>query len=447
MKAKAKNPSIKKDDQALTEDELVRLNEVAEDLNSENHADGDIPDSKTAKSPLSEESDDESLDDDQQMAFDRILSQIEGDGAAEADSGSGKKTGDEPESEPADDFSGELEAVVEEADAVDAGDQAEAKSVESADGRDENQPKPLERSMARNEGGGAADEGTTSGKETGDESESEPADDFSSELEKVVQEADPADRNETPAIESTESDGQADEAAQDISDEIDDILKEITSNDDESHLLEAAVDESVAEPANVDALEKTILADDIVAYEKEDHDPEPEEGPQTLPPAGNDGAPTESEETPSAKDPSDHGLADIKPPSASLPIPPKAKPLREAAQSTRGWKKRAMMASVAAILLLTLAGYFYWAPASIVDSTVSPPNAGTSPRDGVVVTQPVPKENEPGAVDQGLVNQSRLETAAEYLERLRNELIEKQAEIEELRAYYQAGINTEIQGI
>ena len=93
MKAKAKNPSFKKDDQALTEDELARLSEVAEDLNSENHADGDIPDSKTAKIPLSEESDDESLDDDQQMAFDRILSQIEGDGAAEADSGSGKKNG------------------------------------------------------------------------------------------------------------------------------------------------------------------------------------------------------------------------------------------------------------------------------------------------------------------------------------------------------------------
>ena len=49
--------------------------------------------------------------------------------------------------------------------------------------------------------------------------------------------------------------------------------------------------------------------------------------------------------------------------------------------------------------------------------------------------------------DFGTSDETRLKTAADSLDRLRNELIDKQEEIQELRAYYQAGIDAEIQAV
>ena len=80
-------------------------------------------------------------------------------------------------------------------------------------------------------------------------------------------------------------------------------------------------------------------------------------------------------------------------------------------------------------------------------STPVTPHTDTGGRDTAVVVQSTLQVQKPVAVVHGPSDQSRLNTAAENLDRLRSQIIEKQAEIGKLRAYYQAGINAEIQGI
>ena len=301
--------------------------------------------------------------------------------------------------------------------------------------------------MAQIEGGDAADDDTGLGKETDDGSEPGSVDAFSAELEKVVQEADAAEQNDNQAAESNASEDETDDDAQDISDDIDDILKEITSSDDESNSVETAADELVVEPASADAPEKIIVDDDSAVHENEDPEPDHADGSPDLPPDDEKSKPTESQEKPSAKEPSDPPLTDGDPPSSNSPPPPTVAPLVEAPTTPRGPKKKAILASAGAVLLLVLAGYYYWFPQHIVDSEAPSPVNDTQPPDVVVDTQPALQPQAPLTVDRDSSDQSRLNTATQKLDQLRSELIEKQREIEELRAYYQAGIDAEIEDI
>ena len=417
MKANAKNPSIRKGESTAT---------------------GKVG---TEIEPLEKNSDDSSdnLGVDELAAFEKIMGEIKGQEDDKLNGtaiGSGTEAKDEQELDEKE--LSTLNDVIEAMDTennvgADIPDSTSAEVPLSEGGGDENldedQQKAFESIMAQIEAGNTEEAGSDSEK--------------SASIDPKPEEA-PEDQKETavgPTIEETDAD------TQDISDDIEDILIEITPNDDESPLSETAVDQPVSEPSNVDALEKTIVDDDIVAQIKEDRGPKYEDSSQTSPPDGNNGEPTESEEKPSVKDRSGHKLTEIKPTSASLLTHEKAKGLRDATQSTGGRKKKAVMALAVTILFFALAGYFYWAPKSIFDSKTPPPDTDTRPPDGVIEKQPPSRPQEPVAVLQGPSDPSRLKTAAENLDRLRNELIEKQAEIEELRAYYQAGIDAEIQGI
>ncbi|MBC2713319.1 MAG: hypothetical protein HGJ94_20675 [Desulfosarcina sp.] len=240
---------------------------------------------------------------------------------------------------------------------------------------------------------------------------------------------------------------EADEDTQDISDDIGDILKEITDSDDESLLPETTADEPVTAPVSDDALEKTVVDDDIVAQNKENAGPAQEDIIQASPPAGNKAKHSEPEEKLPEKDQPDHKHADKKPIPVSLKTAQKAKPLREAPKSTGGRKKKAILISAVVMLFLALACYFYWAPEGAVDSKAPSGAAKTNSTGDIVETAPASQPQEPVAVAYGPSDESRLKMAAEKLDRLRNELIEKKAAIEELRFYYQAGIDAEIRDI
>lgn len=122
-------------------------------------------------------------------------------------------------------------------------------------------------------------------------------------------------------------------------------------------------------------------------------------------------------------------------------------PLREATNPAVGRSKKAILASLVAILFLALAGFFYGIPENMVASAPFPPDTDTSRRDTVVDVQASLQVHKPVDVVHDESDLSRLKAAAENLDRLRNELIDKQAEIGELRAYYQAGIDAEFQRI
>ncbi|MBC2713136.1 MAG: hypothetical protein HGJ94_19735 [Desulfosarcina sp.] len=418
-----------KDDQALTEDELAKLNEEIEAHNSESPTGTDISDSTTAETPPSEDGDDESLDQDQQKAFESIMAQIEGNGEADEDTDSDKAIGDGPDPEPANDFSAELEKVVQEVDAAEHNQTQDADRTESDDALEGDPQKAFESITAQIEDGDIVQAESNSVKSVSTDA-------------KVAETSEDQEKNAAGS-----SNDKKDMGSQDISDDIDDILKEVTSSDDESHLPETAANDPVSEPADVATIEKTIVDDDIVVHKEEDRGPEHEDSPQTSPPAGKNGKPAEPEEKPSAKDRSGQPLADTKPTPAALQSPKKSKPLREAAKLAGGGRKKAILASVAVILFITLAGYFYWTQKGTIDSKATSPVTDTRRQDAVVQTEPAPQPQESVVVVYGPSDQSRLKTAAEKLDRLRNELIEKQAEIEELRAYYQAGIDAEIKGI
>lgn len=139
-----------------------------------------------------------------------------------------------------------------------------------------------------------------------------------------------------------------------------------------------------------------------------------------------------SEPTPNAKTPQPSGRT----------APQALKPLAKFVPTVGTGIKRAMLASVVVTLLLAVAGYFYWNQTKPTDVEVV-----TAPSEVIEAAVPtvVPVTAAPAV--QGPSDQSRLETVAENLDRLRDELIAKQAEIEELRRYYQAGIDAEIQAI
>ena len=222
-------------------------------------------------------------------------------------------------------------------------------------------------------------------------------------------------------------------------------MTEIAISDDESHRPEAASDDSDSKPATVEAPEKSMVNDDIVVHKKTDGGLEQTDPAPTPTPSGNNRKTIEPDESPLVKGPSGDPESAKKPMPARLTDRQRPEPLREATNPAVGRSKKAILASFVAILFLALAGYFYGIPENMVASTPFPPDTDTSRRDTVVDAQASLQVQKPVDVVHDASDQSRLKTAAENLDRLRNELIDKQAEIGELRAYYQAGIDAEIQ--
>jgi hypothetical protein len=83
----------------------------------------------------------------------------------------------------------------------------------------------------------------------------------------------------------------------------------------------------------------------------------------------------------------------------------------------------------------------------MVASTISSTDADINRQGDLGETQPMLPVQPPAEVAHGPSDQSRLETVAEKLDRLRGALIEKQVQIGQLRGYYQTGIDVEIQRI
>jgi hypothetical protein len=132
---------------------------------------------------------------------------------------------------------------------------------------------------------------------------------------------------------------------------------------------------------------------------------------------------------------------------APLKGPHQPAPLHEPLNAALGRQKKTILASGVAILFLALVVFFYGIPQHLTASKPPAPDADDRPQDAAVEALPALQSQQATAAVQSPSGQSRLRTAAENLDRLRNELIDKQAEIGELRAYYQAGINAEIQVI
>ncbi|WP_155315276.1 hypothetical protein [Desulfosarcina alkanivorans] len=431
--------------------------------------------------------DDAGLDEDQQKAFESIMAQIEGGAAGDGDTAAPAASREEPERPEAtdeDDFAAELEKVAKAADTAEATPSAGA---EDDAGLDEDQQKAFESIMAQIEGGAAGDgdaAAPAASREEPERPEATDEDDFAAELEKVAKAADTAEatpsagaaggegrldgdlqqpvEGQTGSGDADDTDpgapdtdpsasadliaGQAtddkdptaagladkdeDEESQDISSEIKDILKEITSSDEESDRGEAPGEDIAVHP------KKTAPAGQETASAISS-------SPIKEAPAG------PSEPEPATKAASAHQGPAKTPPAPRGTRQQKTAPLREAPASHAGRKKKTIAVSAAILLAIALAGYYYGVPSRLVDATDPLParTAGSISTAENAGTAPPAAHQGPAPVDGGRSDVSRLEAAAGNIDRLRSEVLDKRAEIEELRAYYQSGIDAEKQGV
>ncbi len=314
------------------------------------------------------------------------------------------------------------------------------------DSLDEDQQKAFESIMAQLEGDGPTDAGSQ--KETGEVSESEPPDRRSAGQEKGEKDADAGDDAGPEDAQGVEL---KDDESQPGSYDIEDILTAITLSDDDSSLPDDASDDSGSQKATVEASKETMVDDDIVADQKADSGLEPIAPHQTETPAGQNEETAEPDERLRAKDGSVDPQSSVKPVPARLKDRQNPEILRQASTPANGRQKKGALASVLAILVaamvLALGGYFYGIFPNRFASTPATPDTDTAGRSSVVIVASAPQLQKPVAVAHSPSDQSRLDTAAEELDRLRRRIIEKHAEIGELRAYYQAGIDAEIQNL
>ena len=384
--------------------------------------------------------DGDDLDEDQQKAFESIMSQIEGsdseqkpdEEAPETDDGSVK------EEKPSD----ELEKVVSASEGDDAVDESEPSEnaaekavieekmdgadADSDDSLDTDQQEAFESIMAQIEGG---------------KSEEEEAD---GELE-LAKASQPDEK--TTAAEPSED--EAKKAQEETPADIDEILKEVAVEEDEEET--SPPESTVAEAASESS---TTEADRQASTEEKIKAPAPDESASET---------QKAEAVPAAQPASAKQAEAVPEPPADIKFKPlpktdspadapdeKAAALRETTKPSKNrWKKIVLGASAVVLLLAGLAGYRYWPRQPVVDvepEAVSPESVAQE-----TATQPEPVPASPPQApvpqDQHASDQSRLKTAAEDLDRLRSQLLAKKAEIEELRTYYQDGIDAEINGI
>jgi len=442
----------------------------------------------------------------EQEAFNKIMGEIEGGGDSEPsedDPAAGKEDGTVSE----EDFAAELEKVVREAatDSDEGG--ATEPDAEDGDELDEDQQKAFESIMAQIEGGGDSEASQDEGADEAEDA-AVTVENPSDELEKVVTapEGDAADKSDPSKNEDetadpdekgeTKNDADADtedaldteqqeafesimaqieggksqekasegelevaqvpqakpkaddtrEAQGETSADIDEILKEVAVEEDEE-------DASPPKSTDVETASESITTDADHQTAKK----EKKKAPETASVSEKEG--TVPDEPPASAQP-----ADVKPePPADITFKPlpsvaaadepsdkKATALREAGRpAKKRWKKIALGASAAVLLLIGLAGYRYWQTQPV--EVLEPESVSSENLAREIATQPEPMPPslppEPIQPDQHASDRSSLKTAAEDLDRLRSQLLAKKAEIEELRAYYQAGIDAEINEI
>ena len=461
-------------------------------------------------------SDADALDEDQQKAFESIMAQIAG---GDAD-GTGSSSGDaDPNrgSVAEDDFSAELEKVVQEADA--SGDEVAEETTEAADvdalnedALDEDQQKAFESIMAQIGGDANGDE--AAGKETGADGSPAEEGDFTSELENVVQEADDgatetdsledkdiggaaeaeitqeegdkgpaasADTDQQEAFESimaqiegaqsepksseeaqtssadrpatekerekdasanVSAEGGTDGEAEDISSDIDDILKGVTVEEEypeslESDAIEIASEQETSDRKTAEPGEEPLLQAEGDGAELVADDP------QTL-------TPSAGTKSTAASLPAESETADRTDRKASTADKTQQAPLRETAQTLeKKWKRIAIGASAVALCAIVLVAYSYWS--GRLAGEAQPTSATPQNEEQKTAVQSTQQAYSPTQAftdaSQDPTDQSRLKAIAASLDNLRGEMLAKQDEIEELRTYYKTGIDAEIEDI
>ncbi len=446
----------------------------------------------TADSDAGEEESEDDLDEDQQKAFESIMAQIEGgDLSAEDDADGGKD--DEPEiMETEADFAAELEKVAKQAEAT-AADTADsdAGEEESEDDLDEDQQKAFESIMAQIEGGDLSAEDDADGGKDDEPEIMETEADFAAELEKMAKQA------EATAVDTADSDAGEEESEDDLDDDQQEVSETVTPGitDDPSEKDASLVDDAsstavdkqkTATPTtdstatkasadvgsdndsdDVDKIFDAIASDLDESAEKQTTQTDEADALEVV--RKDDGAdndqtedPPTGDRLPEAEQASPKPIAPKKPapkkekkvakptgkknrPAASVP-PKEASPLPAVKPSRRIGKKIIFSMVVSLLISISAAGYYYWTHLR-TDDPVTPPSGekqALPPESGPTGEAPVAVTV---TVADHSMDQQRLKTVTEEIDQLRREIIAKQKEIEELRTYYQTGIDAEIENL
>ncbi len=384
----------------MSEDDMAMFNKIMGEIQEVGDSDEEEADDDSASDDGNNEQSDEDLDEDQQKAFENIMAQIES--GADPESGDGDEESDDLDE---DDFAAELEKLAQEVDSV-------------SEGEDKDAAEP-------------AEEKEDEEKAESDDAKAPPASEADGPPEEDAQPDPPA------ATEPGEDVIVAEADSGDNVDEIEDILKEIATDDgqpsEDDQEEEAEEEAPTDKPAKKEDDEESV-ADAIRALEASvgESEAKPAEKKTPKTPSKKASKKAASKSTPSEKkEASSKPKADASKPGISISI---------------GRKTVVFIVSLVLIATLGIGGYYGW-ERFFKKRSQGPLTNTDTPGQGTPAVSSVRSPEPTAPINDNVLDQQRVKNKIDEIDLLRNDLIAKRNEIKELQDYYHTGIDAEIQNL
>jgi hypothetical protein len=383
----------------------------------------------------------EELDDDQLKAFESIMSQIEGNEAAEIGAEPETETKNEESDAPSelneDAFNAELESVVvKAASAMEASSESGKEEVGPDDELDDEQLKAFESIMSQIEGAeaGTEDKKTLPSEAVMPVSQSENNDSANPEPAAIETVGDNRSKEKADLDPPEETTGETTgQKVEDISDDIEDLLNNIASEDDETVSEESEAIVLTKVEQNGADIPGDSEGEDLSGKKTDDLDQDVSE---------------EKKRTAEKKVPQEPRQVGNEAPDTETPLEKKPAPDKSIVAAPPRNKHRILVPlSISLILVLFVSGGIYWKWGDVMAVDESEPlQEGQTPVAAVNHTTDISSEK-PAIENDREDSVRRLDRLIESVSQLRNEVTQKQEEIHSLRDYYQAGIEEEMEGL
>lgn len=378
------------------------------------------------------ENETDALSDDELAVFRKIMGEIEGQ----------EDGGDKPADNA--DLNAEeqerLQSILESTEDV-----KEGANTAGDDDLDADQQKAFESIMAQIEGGTEEEPPAEPVKaESNQAEEADDETDFAAELEKVAKLAD-SDASE----DATDAGDDDDDLNEDQQKAFESILAQIESGDDGDGSGEANIDKAKAD-LSAEAEEQAPIAKDVLSADAE-AEPSPNDAHQAVNAKLTDETKKAGITTPSKRDPKAAPAKrdDVPQPDKETAMADDSTVIGKSGITPKKKKWLLSVAVICAFLGVGLGGIFIWRGQRSDHHDAQPPVAqqpmATVSTEPALPTVAPPEPERPENTETTDV--ARLKQVAGALDRLRGKLVAKQGEIDELRAYYQSGIDAEMKRI
>ncbi|WP_054691015.1 hypothetical protein [Desulfosarcina cetonica] len=388
------------------------------------------------------ENETDALSDDELAVFRKIMGEIEG-----------QEDGDDKPADNADLNAEEqerLQSILESTEDVKEGANTAGDADDDDDDLDADQQKAFESIMAQIEGGAEEEPPAEPVKAESDPAEeADDETDFAAELEKVAKLADSGASED--AADAGDADDDDDDLNEDQQKAFESILAQIESGDDGDGSGEANIDKAKTD-LSAEAEEQAPIAKDVLSADAE-AEPSSNDAHQAVNAKLTDETKKTGITTPSKREPKAAPAKkdDVPQPDKETLMADDSTVIGKSGITPKKKKWLLSVAVICAFLGVGIGGIFIWRGQRSDHHDAQPPvaqqpmaTASTSTEPALPAVAP-PEPERPENTEATDV--ARLKQVAGALDRLRGKLVAKQGEIDELRAYYQSGIDAEMKRI